>query len=286
SLEHVIRGLLRQRSRVSDLEEEILRLTELARRAAAPLREPNGDSARGGARAGAESGREPARASREPADRAGAIREFATGRPDGLLLVDSEGAVRHADRGACEMLGGSLEGRHLGNLAPASGLEAYVRDARLEARDGFRFDLSPRKGHAVRQLSATVIPLVVHPGHHDPEMRVVLLYDVARRRTAAEILNLQEPGIPAQELGPLVEAAREIFRPEAMIGEGPATRTLRRALAEGLRGAPAILLRGPAGTGKERAARILHYAGAATGAFCHARCGAFTPENLEVELFG
>jgi len=230
--------------------------------------------------------REVQRSVREPADRAAALREFASGRPDGLLLVDSEGAVRHADRGACEMLGGSIEGRHLGNLAPSSGLEAYVRDARLEARDGFRFDLSARKGHAVRQLAATVIPLVVQPGHHDSEMRVVLLHDIARRRAAAEMLHLQEPGAPSHEIGPLVEAARETFRPAAMIGESASTRAIRLALAEGLRESPAVLLRGPAGTGKERAARILHYSGPAAGAFVHARCGALTPEDLELELFG
>ena len=284
SLEHVIRWLLRQRARLSELEEEVHRLTEQMRRLPASP-ETSGETPRGPAR-GSESAREVARPAREPADRAAAMREFASGRPDGLLLVDSEGAVRHADRGACEMLGGSLEGRHLGNLAPSSGLEAYVRDARLEARDGFRFDLSARKGHAARQLAATVVPLVVQPGHHDAEMRVVLLHDIARRRTAAEILHLQEPGVPPQELGPLVEAARETFRPASMIGESASTRALRLALAEGLREAPAVLLRGPSGSGKERAARILHYSGPAAGAFVHARCGALSPESLDLELFG
>ena len=284
SLEHVIRWLLRQRTRLTELEAEVHRLTEQVRRLPAVAEPAREESPSAGRRAGEP--REIPRSAREPADRAAAMREFASGRPDGLLLVDSEGAVRHADRGACEMLGGSIEGRHLGNLAPSSGLEAYVRDARLEARDGFRFDLSARKGHAVRQLSATVIPLVVQPGHHDSEMRVVLLHDIARRRTAAEILHLQEPGAPSQEIGPLVEAARETFRPAAMIGESASMRAIRLALAEGLRESPAILLRGPAGSGKERAARILHYSGPAAGAFVHARCGALTPEDLDLELFG
>jgi DNA-binding NtrC family response regulator len=285
SLEHVIRWLLRQRARLAELEEEVHRLTEQMRRVPVAA-EPSREAPRAPARGAAEPAREAIRPAREPADRAAAVREFASGRPDGLLLVDSEGAVRHADRGACEMLGGSIEGRHLGNLAPSSGLEAYVRDARLEARDGFRFDLSARKGHAVRQLSATVIPLVVQPGHHDSEMRVVLLHDIARRRTAAEMLHLHEPGIASHESGPLVEAARETFSPAAMIGESASTRAIRIALAEGLREAPAVLLRGPAGSGKERAARILHYSGPAAGAFVHVRCGALTPEDLDLELFG
>jgi len=270
SLESVLGNLLRQRARLVELEEEIRRLRDQSRRAA-PARSPTTPVAA------------PAR---ESADRAGAVREFACGRPEGLLLVDSEGTVRHADRGACELLGGALEGRHLGNLAPASGLEAFVRDARLESREGFRFDLAARKGHPGRSLSATVVPLVVQPGAHDPEMRVVLLHDVARRKLAAEVLGLQETGIPRQEHGPLVEAAREAFRPSAMIGGSAATVALRGRLSEWAGGSMPVLFDGECGTGKERAARVLHYSGPATGAFVQVRCGALTPENLDLELFG
>jgi DNA-binding NtrC family response regulator len=274
ALEAILGNLLRQRARIAETEEELGRLREQLRR---------GGQARPAAGPAATSHKE---APKEAVDRAVALRELACERPDGLLLVDSEGTVRHADRGACEMLGGSLEGRHLGNLAPASGLEAFVRDARLEPREGFRFDLAPRKGHAVRSLSATVVPLVVQPGQHDPEMRVVLVHDAARRRLAAEVLHMQEPGIPRQEHGPLVEAARETFTPSAMVGDSAATSALRAALAEWSRLTAPVLLHGEAGTGKERAARILHYSGQATGAFVQIRCGALTAEGLELELFG
>ncbi len=270
SLEHVLANLLRQRARVAGLEEEIGLLREQGRRQPIP-RAP---------------GSQHERTPKEAGDRAGAVRELACGRPEGLLLVDSEGTVRHADRGACEMLGGGIEGWHLGSLAPSSGLEAFVRDARLEAREGFRFDLAPRKGHAARALSATVVPLVVQPGQHDPEIRIVLLHDAARRRLAAEVLRVQELGIPRQELGPLLEAARETYRPEAMIGASEATTALRRALAHLCRSSAPVLLRGERGTGKERVARILHYAGTSTGAFVQVRCGALTPEDLDLELFG
>ena len=47
-----------------------------------------------------------------------------------------------------------------------------------------------------------------------------------------------------------------------------------------------VLLDGESGTGKERAARVLHYSGPATGAVVQVRCGALTPESLELELFG
>lgn len=269
-LEHVLQVLGRQRARVAELEGEIARLSDPKRRS--------------------ETGATPVppreRAAKDGEDRAGALREFASGRPEGVLVVDAEGTVRHADRGACELFGGSIEGRHLGDLAPASGLEAFVRDSRLETREGFRFDLAARKGHPGRSLTATVVPLVVHSGNPDSEIRVVLLHDAARRRLAAEVLRLQDPSLARQELGPLLEAAREAYRPHTMVGASPATADLRRSLAAWSRTDAPVLLVGERGTGKERAARILHYSGPSSGAFVQISCGAFSPENLELELFG
>ncbi|MFI5402700.1 MAG: sigma 54-interacting transcriptional regulator [Planctomycetota bacterium] len=269
-LEHVLGVLGRHRARVAELETEIARLSD-------PKRRPEPAAAPASPRD---------RAAKDGEDRAGAVKELACGRPEGVLVVDAEGTVRHADRGACELFGGSIEGRHLGDLAPASGLEAFVRDARLEAREGFRFDLAARKGHPGRSLTATVLPLVVHSGNPDSEIRVVLLHDAARRRLAAEVLRLQDPGLARQELGPLLEAARETYRPHTMVGASPAMDALRRSLAAWSRtDAPALLV-GDRGTGKERAARILHYSGPSTGAFVQLSCGALAPENLDLELFG
>ncbi len=49
-------------------------------------------------------------------------REFAVARPDGVLLVDTEGVVRMTDRGARDLLGSNLEGKNMGLLSPNSGL--------------------------------------------------------------------------------------------------------------------------------------------------------------------
>jgi DNA-binding NtrC family response regulator len=273
-LEHVLRVLGRHRARLVELEDLAARAGDAKRRPEAP---PSPASPRD-------------RAARDAEDRAGALREFACGRPEGVLVVDSEGTVRHADRGACELFGGSIEGRHLGDLAPASGLEAFVRDARLEAREGFRFDLAGRKGHPSRSLTATVVPLVVHSVVHsgdlDSEIRVVLLNDTARRRLAADVLRLQDPTLARQELGPLLEAAREAYRPETMIGASATTAGIRRSLAAWSRSDAPVLLLGERGTGKERAARILHYSGPSTGAFVRISCGALAAESLDLELFG
>jgi DNA-binding NtrC family response regulator len=269
-LEHVLGIIARQRARVAELEGEVARLSD-------PKRRPETPAAPVAPRD---------RAAKDGDDRAGALREFASGRPEGVLVVDAEGTVRHADRGACELFGGSIEGRHLGDLAPASGLEAFVRDARLETREGFRVDLAARKGHPGRSLTATVVPLVVHSSHPESEIRVVLMHDAARRRLAAEVLRLQDPSLARQEIGPLLEAAREAYRPHTMVGASAATASLRRSLAAWSRASTPVLLLGERGTGKERAARILHYSGPSTGAFVQLSCGALAPENLDLELFG
>jgi len=268
-LDHMLRIALKQRRQWLELSEEAHALHEQVRRLQDDRHRPH---ERDG--------------SRDADDHANILREFASGRPDGLMVVDSEGTVRQADRGASELLGTRITGMHLGSLVPASGLEAFVRDARIEVREGFRFDALPRKSRAPRSLSATVVPLVVHPGQHDPGLRVVLFYDAHKRKLAAEMLHVQGPVIPRQEIGALREAARESFRPEALIGTSAAMVSLRAAVVQLSHSSEPVLILGDAGSGKERIARTLHYSGPSTGPFVQARCSAFTPEDLDRELFG
>lgn len=267
ALESVLKLLLKQRREVLQLAAELRVHHERMQRA--PEEQRSAASGNGG-------------------DHGNGSRESASGRPEGVLVVDSEGLVRHADRGACEMLGNRLEGRHLASLTPASRLEAFVRDARIEPREGFRFDLAARKGHAPRSITATVIPLVAHPGEHDPGLRVVLFCDAQKRRLAVEASRAHAPHSSGarHELGALLEAAREMFRPESILGASPATEQLRQAIAHASQSAEPVLIEGPRGTGKERIARTIHYSGSSTGAFLQVRCGAISPENLERELFG
>lgn len=263
TLEPVLDHLLRQARVRRELEAQLRALQEQARRAGPREHEP----------------------ARE-VDGHGAPRDGAALRPDGILIVDSEGTVRHADRGAAEQLGSRIEGSHLGHLAPAAGLEAFVRDAHIEPREGFRFDLVPRRGRAPRSLSATVVPMVVHPGDRDPSLKVLMLFDAAKRRLAHETARAAEPRLLRQELGALIEAARETFRAQALLGECEAMRRVRARVVEACQRSEPVLVTGERGTGKERVARTLHYGGSSTGAFVPLRCSALSPENLEVELFG
>ena len=79
-----------------------------------------------------------------------------------------------------------------------------------------------------------------------------------------------------------------------IVGESPPIRALKEqitrvAALEGTdRGAaPTVLIRGETGTGKEMAARALHYSSArASGAFVEINCAAIPAALLEAELFG
>jgi DNA-binding NtrC family response regulator len=205
-------------------------------------------------------------------------------RPDGILVVDDEGVVLMADRCARELFGQELEGRHLARVAPESRLEASVRNARTEAHEAVRFTVPERSGRASRQLVADVCPLVPLPDRTEPTPRIVLLFDAGRRRSSEP--SLGEPSALRREWGPLVEAAREVFQPQALLGTSPEIRDLRARLARAARADAPVLLQGPAGSGKGFAARILHFSGVRGGPFVTFACGSVGKVELEAELFG
>ena len=213
-------------------------------------------------------------------------RELAAGRPDGILLVDAEGVVRLSDRGARDLLGNNLQGNNLGRLAPATGLEAFVRDARAETREGFRFDVPSSKGRGSRSLTASVVPLLSKPGEHDPGLRVVVLLDSGKRRVASELLRMQEYTIPRREVGVLLDAARLAFGPSSLIGEGPAMVLVKAQIAQAAQSNDPVLLVGEEGVGKKHMARALHFGGQLSGPFVPVSCAALSEEHLESEIFG
>ena len=164
---------------------------------------------------------------REQSAGPGPLRDLASAKACAMLVVGADGVVALVDRGAREIFGKDLEGKALGQLANGTGLEAYVRDARTEPREGFRFDLAGVSGREARKLTANIVPLMVRPGHADRGYKVVLLQDAGKRQAAAEMLRLTEQGVPRRELGPLVEAARYSFHPSSLLGISPQISDLR-----------------------------------------------------------
>jgi DNA-binding NtrC family response regulator len=267
-LDEVVRAALRGRAQLADLARQIRGLEESQRRL------------QGGTQQGADL---------EQAlkgDPSLVQRELAAGRPDGLLLVDGEGIVRFFDRGARDLLGGGLVGKNLGRLAPASGLEAFVRDARTDSREGFRFDVPERNGRTARSLTASVVPLVTEHGGRDPDMRVVLILDGSRHKVATELMRMKEYTIPRREVGVLLEAARASFSPSTLIGTSPEMQIVRAQVIEAARSRQPVLIVGPTDGGKQHAARAIHFEGDAGGPFVPINCAALASANLETELFG
>jgi DNA-binding NtrC family response regulator len=206
-------------------------------------------------------------------------------RPDAMLLCDGEGVVRASDRGARDLFGQSVDGRHLAQLAHDSRLEALVRDVRSEPHESVRFDVPERPGRPARALQASVFPFGPQPDPGQPTLRVVVLHDLARQRQASEG-GRDEHGIARRDLAPLLEAAREVFRPSALVGESAAMQELRAQVAHAAQGEGTVLLQGPRGAGKALAARILHFSSARSGPFVALSCAGVSPAELEAELFG
>ncbi len=269
-LDHVVRVQLRNKATVEDLTEQNRVLDQHNRR----LREE-------GQR---EADRETSRG--ESGEHSLILRELAANRPDGVLLVDAEGFVRSADRGACEIFGNRIEGKNLGFLAPASGLEAFVRDARHEARDGFRFDITAIGGRTARSLTASVVPLLGKADSSSPVLKIVFLLDSAKRKIAAEMLRVAETGIPRQQMGSMLDAARSQYCLEMLVGDSPGVRRAREAIENFQKRGQPLLVTGERGVGKTRIARTTHYSGTRTGPFLQVSCSGLEEDNLERELFG
>lgn len=205
-------------------------------------------------------------------------------RPEGVMLVDDDGIVRIADRGARELFGHGIEGRHLAHLAPHSRLEATVRDARTEPRESVRIEITSRSGTR-RSLLVSVFPLVSGIDRGESRQRVVLLAEGASRRASASVVRRGVQGLVQAEWGPMLESLRDAYSPAAFQGTSAFARGLRARIEAWAGSSAPLLLQGPVGSGKELAARILHHASQRSRSFLKLGCDG-KPEIVAVDLFG
>lgn len=104
---------------------------------------------------------------------------------------------------------------------------------------------------------------------------------VVKMERAIELGQLRER---ADQLAKLV---RERFSFEQMIGKSAAMQQLFSLLEKAAQFELTVLITGPSGTGKELAARAVHFASPRRDkAFVAVNCGAFPAELIESELFG
>jgi len=101
---------------------------------------------------------------------------------------------------------------------------------------------------------------------------------------AQKALNI---GHMTRELSELREAVRAKYSFENLIGQSPSMQEACRNIHKASQTTANVLILGETGTGKELAARAIHYNGPSkTGPFIPVSCSAFSGGTLESELFG
>lgn len=137
------------------------------------------------------------------------------------------------------------------------------------------------------------LPIVMISGHGTVETAVSAIkqgaYDFIEKPFKSErLLTVVERAIEAYRLRRENEELRLRSGGDAeMVGESAAMNQLRQAIERVAPTGSRVLLTGPAGSGKEVAARLIHkLSRRSTGPFVVVNCAALEPERLEVEMFG
>ena len=210
-----------------------------------------------------------------------------------ILVVDDEKKMVTLLKGALEHRGHDVVGAYGGQEAldqvRASAFDVVLTDLRMEPVGG----MAVLEG--VKEIS--------------PETAVIILTAYAEVKNAVEVLQkgayqyLTKP-FNFQEVAHVVEqaagegdlkrenralrTAADVAGPDLdLIGEAPATMTLRDMITRVAPSEATVLIRGESGTGKELAARAIHHRGPRAGRpFVPVNCAAIAESLLESELFG
>ncbi|RMH49498.1 MAG: sigma-54-dependent Fis family transcriptional regulator [Alphaproteobacteria bacterium] len=137
------------------------------------------------------------------------------------------------------------------------------------------------------------IPVVIISGHGNIEIAVAAIkqgaYDFIEK--PFNIDQLMVVIRRAMEASRLRRENAELRRRETalsvMVGSSPAFRALKSQLDKVTRSNSRVMLTGPAGVGKETAARYIHaHSNRADGPFVSVACAAIEPDRMEEVLFG
>lgn len=140
---------------------------------------------------------------------------------------------------------------------------------------------------------APSLPVLMISGHGNIETAVAAIkigaYDFIEKPFKSDRLLLQvERAIEAARLRRDYEELKLRSGGDAeLIGNSPSINQLRHAIEKVAPTGSRVLISGPAGAGKEIAARLLHQRSRrAKGPFIAINCAVMRPERLELELFG
>ena len=206
-------------------------------------------------------------------------------RPAGLVVVDSQGIVRHADRGALSIVSSKCIGQRLGAISPGTGLEGFVRDAHLGSRRSFRMALRSRGDAPNRFLSVHVVPTALGSQNDEPSLRVVLFHERGARQEEMAP-DSSNAGIAQKDFDELLLMAHRYYTPAAIIGSGPITRALKSSVARTAKRSGCVLIRGNQGSERDLIARILHYSGNSNGTLVNFSCGSVPVTSEQAILLG
>ncbi len=186
-------------------------------------------------------------------------------RADGLHVLEAESAAQLLERLREHVDVAVLEHR----LPDADGLDV-LRRARLVQPD-LRVILVTEPGNldvAVTAVKQGAFHCATRP--IEPEHIAALVRDAIADRDAAPSLDAHSPWL------------------DRLIGESDPMRRVKALLARVAESSSSpVLVRGDSGTGKDLAARALHYASPrARGPFLNVTCSALPPSQLETELLG
>ena len=219
-----------------------------------------------------------------PAARAGALRVLVVEDDPRLLDILTRHLERmgYAVRGA----GGAAPALRLLDEGPA---DVVLSDVRMPGMDGRALLQVLRDGHpaakvvlmtafgsvddAVEAMRAGAYTYVVKP------FKVEVVASVLRNVARELELSRQVEG--------LRRAVQGRYSSSRLIGNSAAMRAVRVAVEEAARVSATVLLTGPSGTGKEVAARAIHFSGPrAAGDFVAVNCAALPEPLFESTLFG
>ncbi len=210
-----------------------------------------------------------------------------------MLLVDDERLIRWSLRQRLEPEGYRILEAATGAEAMRlveDGVDLVLLDNRLP--DGEGVDLLPK----MRRINPDIVVIML-TGHSSVEHAVLAIkagaWHYARKPLDLdEVALLVQKGLETTQLRSQVKnlraAASQPFGPDSVIGESTAIKAARVMLQKIARTpATTILLGGESGTGKDLAAKVIHYSSErAEKPFMNITCSALQETLLESELFG
>ncbi|MDP6787618.1 MAG: sigma-54 dependent transcriptional regulator [Rhodospirillales bacterium] len=193
-------------------------------------------------------------------------------------LLQDEGFETRSASGSADALAGIEE-----RLPSLVLLDIWLQGSEL---DGIGILKAIKEKHAD-------LPVVMMSGHGTIETAVAAIkegaYDfIEKPFTADRMILIVERAVEAARLRQEIQELKiRAGADDELIGRSPAINQVRQALDKVAPANSRVLITGPAGSGKEVVARLLHArSGRAREPFVVLNCATMEPDRMEVELFG